>query len=247
MLGLLEDARRGGIDAVADQYPYTAYSTSLSFLLPSWSLAAGAPPDRARVRAETMATIRAKGYEDLSWVRVVQADGRTVAEISGSSDLGSQVDTLLDLVRNGGGSGVYAAMSEDDVESILRSPLVAVASDGSAVTFGEGKPHPRSYGTNARVLARYVHGRGTLSLEEAVRKMTALPARTFGLRDRGLLLPGSAADAVLFRADAVRDEATFDDPHRYSTGFDIVIVNGQVAVEAGEQTPARAGRTLLRQ
>lgn len=261
MLAVLDGARRAGIDAVADQYPYNAYSTSLSFLLPSWALADGAervrarlsdPATRARIKAETVATVRAKGNTDLGWVRLAGAHarpgdaGKTIAAISGSSELEQQVETLLNIVQEGGGSGVYTAMSEADIDTILRSPLTAVASDGGAVTFGDGRPHPRSYGTNARVLSQYTRQRGLLSLEEAVRRMTALPARTFGLRDRGLLVPGAAADLVLFRPEQVRDEATFDDPHRYSSGFDIVIVNGQVALDAGTLTPARAGRTLRR-
>jgi N-acyl-D-amino-acid deacylase len=153
---------------------------------------------------------------------------------------------------------VYHSMSEKDVERILRYANASVGSDGGIRELGVGVPHPRSYGTRARVLAEYVRNRGVLTLEEAVRKMTSLPARTLGLRDRGLVREGYAADLVLFDPARVQDRATFLQPHQYSEGFDLqphqysegfdlVLVNGQPVVENGKLTGARPGRVLRRQ
>ena len=125
----------------------------------------------------------------------------------------------------------------------ITSPLTAIASDGSVET-PVGNPHPRSYGTNARVLAEYVRTRGVLTLEDAIRRMTSLPARTFGLQDRGLLREGNAADLVLFDPARVQDKSTYVQPRQYSQGFDFVLVNGQVVVDEGKLTAARPGRPL---
>ena len=139
---------------------------------------------------------------------------------------------------------VYHSMGDADVERILRYPNTAVASDGGVRVFGSGMPHPRSYGTNARVLAEYVNRRGVLTLEDAIRRMTSLPARTFHLRDRGVVREGAAADLLVFDPARVKDQATYESPHQYSTGFDYVIVNGKVEIENGEFTPARGGAVL---
>ena len=125
-----------------------------------------------------------------------------------------------------------------------RYPFTAVASDGGIQEYGVGNPHPRSYGTNARVLGEYVRGRGVLTLEDAVRRMTSLPARTFSFRDRGEIREGMAADLVVFDPARVEDRATYAKPHQYSSGFDFVVVNGKIAVEDGKLTTARAGRSL---
>jgi N-acyl-D-amino-acid deacylase len=138
-------------------------------------------------------------------------------------------------------------MSDPDVERIMRHPLTAIASDAGYVPFGEGIPHPRIYGTNARVLARYVREKGILTLEDAIRKMTSLPARTFGFRDRGEVREGLAADLVLFDPARVQDRAEFAKPHQYATGFDFVLVNGAVVIEDGKANTNRPGRILRRQ
>lgn len=151
------------------------------------------------------------------------------------------------MMEQGGASMVYHSMSEKDVERIMRYPNAAVGSDGGIRVFGEGVPHPRSYGTRARVLAEYVRNRGVISLEEAIRKMTSLPARMTGFRDRGLLREGLAADLVLFDPARVQDKATFLKPHQFSEGFELVLVNGVAVVENGKLTGARPGRVLRRQ
>ncbi|MGH9674457.1 MAG: amidohydrolase family protein, partial [Bryobacteraceae bacterium] len=156
----------------------------------------------------------------------------------------AQAETILDILDQGGASMIYHSMSMDDVERVLRYPNTAIASDGGIQEFGEGMPHPRSYGTNARVLAEFVRRRQSITLEDAVRRMTSLPARTFGLRDRGLIRPGFAADLVVFDPARVADKATFTQPHQYSEGFDYVIVNGAVTVDGGRFSAARGGRVL---
>jgi N-acyl-D-amino-acid deacylase len=135
-------------------------------------------------------------------------------------------------------------MGSEDVERIMRYPFTAVASDGGIVDFGQGVPHPRAYGNNARVLAEYVRYRKTLTLEDAIRRMTTLPARTFHLRDRGIIRENAAADIVIFDPAKVQDKATFEKPHQYSEGFDYVLVNGQIAAENGALTGARSGQIL---
>ena len=144
----------------------------------------------------------------------------------------------------GGASMVYHSMGEDDVRRIMREPFTMIASDSGVRRFGEGVPHPRGYGNNARVFAEYVRGLGLVSLEDAVRKMTSLPAQTFGLRDRGLVREGLAADLVIFDDAAVSDPSTFDKPHQYAVGFGFVIVNGEVVIDSGRMTGARPGAAL---
>jgi dihydroorotase/N-acyl-D-amino-acid deacylase len=153
-------------------------------------------------------------------------------------------DTALWLVENGDCGGIYFAISEDDIQRVLRHPASMVASDGQVVLFGRATPHPRSYGTFARVLGRYVRELKTLTLEEAIRKMSSYPAQRLGLPDRGVLRERMKADVVVFDPAAVRDEATFDQPHQYAQGVSAVIVNGQVAFENGAMTGARPGRIL---
>jgi N-acyl-D-amino-acid deacylase len=136
-------------------------------------------------------------------------------------------------------------MAEEDVDRILRQPFAMIGADaGVFVEQGEGSPHPRGFGNNARVIARYVRERGLLTLEEAVRRMTSLPAQTFHVWDRGLLRPGMAADVVVFDPAKVNDPATFERPRQFSTGFDYVLVNGRLTIDEGRHTGARAGQVL---
>jgi dihydroorotase/N-acyl-D-amino-acid deacylase len=153
-------------------------------------------------------------------------------------------ETMIELQQQGGCQGIFHAMSEDDVERILRYPFTMVGSDGQIPVFGEGNPHPRSYGNFARVLCRYVRDRKALSLEEAVRKMTSLPAARLKLLDRGLLRPGMKADVAVFDPARVADKATFLQPHQYAEGFPWVLVNGRPVVANGSVTQERPGRVL---
>jgi N-acyl-D-amino-acid deacylase len=262
-LALIERFRREGVDVVADQYPYDRASTNLAIRLPTWALAEGKlkerlanPPTRAKIAAAMKQNLAVMGEPDYAFATVARYapnaayEGKTIPDISAvmgrAPGVDGQIDTILDMMNAGGASMIYKLMSEGDIERIMRYPYTAVASDGGVVEPSAGSPHPRSYGTNARVLAEYVRARGTLTLEDAIRRMTSLPARTFALRDRGLLREGMAADLVLFDPARVQDKATFAKPHQYSEGFDYVIVNGKIAVEEGKLTSARGGGQTLR-
>ncbi len=260
-LALIEKFRREGVDVVADQYPYDRSSSSLSLRLPSWALADGklkerlADPATRRKIVEGMKQILAEiGTPDYGFATVARFaanpsyEGKTIPEINKMMGRGpgvdNQIDTILDMMNAGGAAMTYRVMGEADIEHIMRWPFTAIASDGGIVQMGEGHPHPRAYGTNARVLAEYVRTRGVLKLEDAIRRMTSLPARTFSLRDRGLVREGMAADLVIFDPARVEDKATYEKPHQYSEGFDYVLVNGKVAVEEGKITGARGGMAL---
>jgi N-acyl-D-amino-acid deacylase len=264
-IALVERFRREGVDVVVDQYPYDRSSTNLGIVLPSWALAGGAeqirerltnPEIRAKVAAETEAKLRALGHSDYSYATVAshranpEFNGKTISEINAMlgrpTTVPSEIETVFEIVLNGGAQMVYHSMSNADLERIMRLPFTAIASDGGIREFGEGIPHPRSYGTNARVLAEFVRNRPVLRLEDAIRRMTTLPARTFNLRDRGIVREGAAADLVIFDPARVQDKATYQQPHQYSEGFDFVLVNGQVAVEDGQLTDTRAGKPIQR-
>ena len=228
------------------------------------------PRVRQRIAAEMAARLSGPlGHEHLDYAVVARApwdpalEGKSIRQINAGAggrlprpdDLAHEVETVLDLCLEGGESGrggacgtqmVYHTMDEQDVERIFESPLTMVARDGGVEWSSLGSPHPRSYGTSARVLARFVRELGLVPLEEAVRKMTSLPAGRFGFADRGLVKEGFRADLVLFDPDAVEDLATFDMPHRLSRGFDLVLVNGVVVREMGEPTCARPGMMLRR-
>ncbi len=153
-------------------------------------------------------------------------------------------DTAIELEKKGNCSAVYHAISEDDITRILRSPYTMIASDGEIPVFGQAAPHPRSYGTFARVLGLYVREKKALTLEEAVRKMSGYPAERLKIWDRGLLRPGMKADVVVFDPKIVADRATFEKPHQYSVGFRYVIVNGKTVLRDDIATSERPGRVL---
>jgi N-acyl-D-amino-acid deacylase len=148
------------------------------------------------------------------------------------------------MYASGSAQMVYQVMSEDDVRTIMKEPFTMIASDSGVRAFGTGVPHPRGYGNNARVLGRYVRELKLISLEDAIRKMTSLPAQTFGLQDRGVIREGMAADLVIFDEKTVADRATFDKPHQYAVGFSTVIVNGEVVFAGDAMTEKLPGRAL---
>lgn len=156
------------------------------------------------------------------------------------------MELILDIQAHGGASGIFHGISEEDLQVFLRHPNTMFASDSGVRKFQEGVPHPRGYGNNARVLGRYVRELKLLRLEDAVRRMTSLPALTFHLKDRGVLREGAWADVAVFDPAKVRDEATFGEPHHYATGFAWVLVNGVPVVKSDEHTGARPGRCLRR-
>jgi len=264
MLARIEQARADGLDVTLDQYPYTASSTRLGRMLPSWALAGGEeamkrrladPEERRKIAEEMLRRNReVEGYEHLDYAVVAEAtwdpslEGRSLREINRrwnrEDDLAAEIETTLDLMAKGFVRMVYHRMNEDDVVRILRHPLTMIARDGGVPELGEGKPHPRNYGTAARVLRRYVRELKVLPLEDAIRKLTSLPAQRFHFEDRGLLRQGFWADVVIFDPDTIGDAATFDDPHQYSRGIHTVLVNGEPVVAAGRATGARPGQIL---
>jgi N-acyl-D-amino-acid deacylase len=263
-LRLVEEARARGVDATIDAYPYTASSTGTGALFPQWSLAGGqkallerlsAPEQRTRITAEIVRRIKVdRGGGDPKNIVMANCsfdrslDGKNLAEIT--ADRGRTVnfetaaETAIEIQQKGGCAAVFHAIDEADVERILRSPYTMIGSDGEIPQFGKGAPHPRSYGTFARVLARYVRDRKVLTLEDAVRKMSGYPAQRLRLLDRGLLRPGMKADIVIFDPAKVQDTADFANPHQYAEGFREVIVNGEMVISAGQLTKARPGRII---
>jgi dihydroorotase/N-acyl-D-amino-acid deacylase len=263
-LRLIEEARSRGVDATIDQYPYTASSTGLSALFPPWALEGGQvevvkrlkdPAQRERIKAAVIDSIKVdRGGGDPKNIVVASCGwdgslaGKNLAEITrargAEPTIDNAADTAMTIIERGGASAIFHAIDEQDLVRILRHPLTMIASDGEVPIFGKAAPHPRSYGTFARVLAVYVRDKGVLTLQDAVRKMTSFPAARLGLRDRGILRPGMKADITVFDPARVRDAATFENPHQYAEGFAFVLVNGQVIYERGAMTPARPGRVL---
>lgn len=259
---MIAEARARGQQATVDQYVYTASSTSLNILIPSWALEGGRdkakerfndPQMRARIKREMIENIRKMGFKDFSYAVVASYpdtsyEGKSIAEITklarGKSIAEEQAEQIITMYLAGGAGMVYHKMSEQDVERIVAQPFTMIASDSGVQQMGRGAPHPRGYGNNARVLARYVREKKIISLEDAVRKMSSLPAATFKLWDRGLIRPGMAADIVIFDFDKVADLATFDKPHQYAEGIIYVLVNGQIVIENGSHTKATPGRAL---
>ena len=262
-IALIKKAREEGIEVTIDQYPYTASSTSISTLIPDEILADGQDSIKARLqRPETkkhvikqmLSRLKKRKLKHFSYAVVAyhRADttynGKSIEEINRMKGrkhkAKAEAETVIDIMINGGASAVFHGMGEDDVKYIMRYPFNMFASDASIRIFNAGMPHPRGYGTNARVLGKYVRDEKVISLEEAIRRMTSLPAQKFQLNNRGLLQQGYAADIVIFNDKEVSDVATFEKPHAYSKGFRYVLVNGVIAVENEKHTGARAGKAL---
>jgi N-acyl-D-amino-acid deacylase len=264
-LRLVDEARARGVDATIDQYPYTAASTSIhGGLLPAWALEGGwretekrlkDPAARAKIKAAVAELIRTeRGAGDAANVVISQCSwdvslaGRNLAQIAQSRGMTPTPENAAEvvawLVENGSCQGIFHAMNEEDVLRIIVHPATMIASDGEIPIFGRGAPHPRSYGTFARVLAVYVREKKVLTLEDAVRRMSSMPAARIGLTDRGVVRAGMKADLAVFDPGTVRDAATYEKPHQYAEGFSHVIVNGQMVYENGAMTAARPGRVL---
>jgi N-acyl-D-amino-acid deacylase len=265
-LALVGAARAEGLDVMADVYPYTASSTTLRTLLPDWALEGGLdamltrladPSQRARVRRDIEKPIGdgvlgRVGWEDIlvSYCeRRKDAEGKRLSELGAAPDR-DPLEAALDLIADEGGKGsmILFQLDEADVRCALAHPSVMIGSDGSALAatgeLAQGRPHPRSYGTFPRVLGEYAREQRVLTLAQAVHKMTGLPARRLGLRDRGTIHPGARADLVLFDARRVADRATYEAPHRYPEGIEHVIVNGRFVIKHGDHTGSLPGRVL---
>lgn len=262
-LPMVIKAREQGLEVTIDQYPYTASSTSISTLLPEWVLADGQDSINARLKNSTIRNkVKEFMYKRLQkrklqhWGYAVVANYKKDTSYNGKSieainlmkgnkhHKKFEAEIILDIMEHGGASAVFHGMSEEDVKYIMKYPFNMFASDATIRVLNSGNPHPRGYGTNARVLGKYVREQKVISLEEAIRRMTSLPAQKFKLLNRGLLLKGYAADIVVFNENEVTDLSTYDKPHQYSTGFYYVLVNGVLTVDNQQQTNARSGMVL---
>lgn len=274
VIALIEEARRRGVNVQANVYPYTRGNNNLVSIIPPWAHEGGTakllerlrdPEQRVRMRHDIVHGIPGwyNHYTAVGgdWSRMlVSADnlykGLTMDRVftlrAGNRPPGDPLDELFDILleQQGSVSTVYAHHAEDDMTLALAQPWCSVGSDGSALAIDgplrRGNPHPRSFGTFARVLGVYTRDTGILRLEDAVRKMTSLNAAKAGIPDRGLLRTGMFADITVFRFDQVRDQATYTEPFQYSEGIDYVIVNGQIVLSRGERTEARPGRAIRR-
>jgi len=260
----IDTARARGLDVTANQYPYTAMEHPWARLFPSWV--------QAMPRRDAIAKLKEQAFRDKikadeefgeyinehgGWEGIVgtvfnvprnkEYEGKTILEISKLRGDLDPAETCFDLVVEEGAfvPGVHHTMSEDDVKFVMQVPWVSIASDGSALNLTvPGKPHPRSFGTNVRVLGKYVRADKVLTLEDAVRKMTSLPAQILRLKDRGLLKEGYWADVVVFDPETVSDAATYQNPQQYAKGVPFVFVNGAVVIDGGNHTGARPGKVI---
>jgi len=261
-LDLMEKSRAKGVDITCDQYPYRAGSTFLSSLLPPWAHVGGTqkllerlrnPQDREKIKKDIGEGV--PGWENwvsyCGWEGIVISSVRTeknkplegkslsqIAKNTGKDVFAALFDLLLE--EEGAGSMVLFAMDEEDIRRIVRHPTQMVCTDGLL----GGKPHPRVYGAFPRVLGRYVREEHVLTLEQAIRKMTSLPAQRLKLWDRGLLKEGLWADIVVFDPRTIIDKATFEDPHQHPDGINYVFVNGELVVEKEKHTGVRKGKVL---
>jgi N-acyl-D-amino-acid deacylase len=271
-IAFIESARVRGLDISADIYPYTAGATRLSSVIPPWAKEGGDaamierlnnPRLRAKIRDEILSSkegwenfyLMSGGGENIlvSYLsdKRKNLQGKNIAEIAQIQQK-DELSTLFDLLieENGAGGGIYFLMSEENVHKKLRLPWVSFCTDEDAYQpsglMGKRNPHPRAYGTFPRILGKYVREEQVLSLEQAVRKMTSLPAQRLGILNRGLLKAGMAADIVIFDPDTVIDKATYVNPHQFPEGINHVIVNGNVVVQNGEHTGAMPGKAIFK-
>ena len=263
-LRLVDEARARGIDISIDQYPYTASQTGIVALIPQWAQEGGNERLLERIASpETRGTVKAAIVDKILYDRgggdpknVVisrnprdrSMEGKNLAELTLEAGMSptpeNAADVVMDIVKAGGATAVYHAIGPEDVDRIMQHPATAIGSDGPLSVFGVGAPHPRQYGTFARVLGHFVRERGVITLEDAIRKMSSLTAQRLGIRDRGLLAENYYADIAVFDADEIIDMATFEEPHQYAVGMKYVLVNGQLVVEDGQHTGRRPGKIL---
>lgn len=262
-LGLIDEARKRGVDVMSDVYPYTASSTGINILFPPWSKEGTRnqrvarlkdPEKRIFIRNDIAEHIQTERGGDPSSIVVANCswnqnhNGKSLADILEERGMEATVtnaaDLAIELEINGGCMGVFHSMGEEDVIRILKHPTTMVASDGGIPRLGRGAPHPRNYGTFARVIARYVRELDELSMEEAVHKMSALPAQRLELENRGTLKEGAIADLAVISVDSLQDHATFENPHQYATGVLHVFVSGEAVFLNGEVTGKKPGKVL---
>jgi dihydroorotase/N-acyl-D-amino-acid deacylase len=268
-LEMVDNARKEGLDVTMDQYPYPATSTTLMVLFPPWSLEGDKKEIAKRWQDETVLPrlkeeikyniVHDRGGNDLDRIMLArytpdpELEGKTIKQVLQKKGLPVTMDNGVDtviklmldaLVNEGSAGGIYFCLGDEDIERIMKHPFTAHASDGSFQTLEKGFPHPRNYGTFPRVLGHYVREKGYLSFEEAIRKMTSLPAQRLGFKDRGRIKEGCYADIALINPKTVGDTATWQKPHSYPAGIPYVIVNGQVVIKNNNDTKKRPGHIL---
>ncbi len=260
VLAYIEKARAEGLDITEDQYAYTASSTTMRQLIPDDAFDGGKTnflklientEEKAGLAHRIKEKLRTRGREDFAYAVIASykhdksLNGLNIVQaakkVRGSDSLDDQVEMILEIEKNGSASGVFHGMNEEDLQTFMRFPNTMIACDSGLREFGKDVPHPRGYGNNARILGRYVRELKVLRLEDAIRKMTSLPANTFRLKNRGLIREGFWADLVLFDPDRVTDPSTYADPHHYATGIPHVLVNGVPVIKNNEHTGAKPG------
>lgn len=261
----INEARAEGVDVTVNEYPYTAMNHGWSAFFPVWARVHGPaefakmlkdPATQQKIKADPdfKAWMHEHGdAEGITYARASvpeheQYEGKRLAEIARIRGDADPVDTCIQLMAEAGGNigGIFHTMSEENVQLVMKQPWIAISSDAGAVNVNEpGFPHPRTFGTNVRVLGKYVRDEKVLTLEDAVRKMTSLPAQILGLPDRGQLRKGFYADVVIFDPKTVAETATYEKPKSYPVGVPYVLVNGVMVIDNGQHTGARPGMALL--
>ncbi len=261
----VEEARARGLEVYLDQYPYVATSSGFTSSFPSWAFDGGRERFLARLEDAADFTrikntiiqkrlVSSRGIDRLSTIYIASYQhepgyqGKNLRELL--MELGKEPTPdnaallIIEIQKNGGAQGVFFQMDEADVESLMKLEYNMHASDGGIQIPGQGVPHPRNYGTFPRVIAHYVKNRGVLKLDEAIRKMTSLPAKAFRIQKRGRLEEGYFADITIIDFQRFSDQATFSQPHQYSQGLEYVIVNGKIVVEHEHLTGRLPGRVI---
>jgi N-acyl-D-amino-acid deacylase len=263
-LAVIRSAKKSGVDVTVDQYPYAAASSTLFLLFPQWSQEGGVgpfterladPDQKQKIETAFAKTLAMRGGASRMAISEYPPDGSLqgkTLEQAAKLKNASEFETAVELLREAQGhvSMIFHVLEPTDIERIFRQRFVMVASDGSAVApYGklaaDYYPHPRNYGCFPRVLGDFVRKKKLVKLEEAVRKMTSLPAARFGLEKRGLLKTGWRADVTVFDPKTVADRATFERPREYPAGIEYVLVNGALVLERGEHTGKRPGKVLF--
>jgi N-acyl-D-amino-acid deacylase len=265
VIAAIEQARAEGLDITQDEYAYTASSTGISQLVPDGMKEGGQakflerfanPEVKAAMIEKMKETLKKRQSADYSYAVIasykhdLSLNGLNLVEaatkLRGADSIEDQIETILEIEKNGGATGVFHGMSDADLEMFMQHPNTMFASDSGVRKYGQDVPHPRGYGNNARILGTYVREKKILRIEDAIRKMTSLPATTFRLADRGELRPGAWADIVVFDPATVADHSIYKDPHHYATGFRYVFVNGVMVVHDDQHTGVRPGKVLRR-
>jgi N-acyl-D-amino-acid deacylase len=261
----IENARNQGMRVYMDQYPYTATSSGFTSSLPSWAVAGGHdfllerlknPEKYQQIKTaiiERRLTSQ-RGIDKLTTIYVAynenhhEYEGKNLAEIldmlGGEKTISNGADLIIEMEKTDRPRGVFFQMAEQDVAELMKKPYNMIGSDGKIEILGVEVPHPRAYGTFPRVIAKYVRDEAVLTLTDAIRKMTSLPAEAMRFEKRGQLKKGYFADIVIFDWDEIQDQATFENPHQYPNGIGWVIVNGKVAAQNGEVVERNGGRIL---